>query len=67
VLNIIVPVFDLARSYGNVRSGKGLKKSGNLYSKLCENPGCCCFPICAHFDRFMYWVFVFHIAEVFSK
>jgi len=31
VLNIIVPVFDLGRSYGNVRSG-------NLFSKLRKNP-----------------------------
>jgi len=43
VLNIIVPVFDLGRSFRKVKSGKNLemvlKKSGNLYSKFPKIPG----------------------------
>jgi len=43
VLNIIVPVFDLGRSFGIVKPRKSLEKvlknSGNFYSKLCRNSG----------------------------
>ena len=45
MLNIAVPVFDLERSYKNVRCRKSLeevlKKSLNLFSKLCRNPASC--------------------------
>jgi len=34
VLNIIVPAFDLGKSYGNARSGKSPKKSGKGIEKV---------------------------------
>jgi len=34
VLNITVPVFDMGRSYGNVRSGKSTEMSGKGLEKL---------------------------------
>jgi len=34
VLNITVPLFDLGRSYGNVRSGKGLEKVCKFVFKI---------------------------------
>jgi len=39
VLNIIVPLFDLDSSFGKVKSGESIEKVGNLYSKLCRDPG----------------------------
>jgi len=39
-LTIIVPIFDLSISSIKINSGKGHKKSGNLYSNLHRNPGC---------------------------
>jgi len=37
VLNFIVPVFDLGRSHGNVKSGKGLEKVWKFIFKIRRN------------------------------